>query len=255
MRHGSCFVAIVTSSAVGLLLTVADLMPGATAQTAAEDLTLHKTINSSGMMGSGAGTATSTEYFSKNAMRIKTSNGNDTIIRLDDGKIIAIDHDKKTYSEMTFEQLKEMMDKVTARAGMSQEQIAAMKKMMGQAGESFSISKEGPGEEIVGYATEKYRIKGPIEIEVWAAPDLKIPTNYYDVMKMRLPQNPIIDFGKMYDELKKIDGIILKSETTVKMMNMGMKTSEIVTSAERGPIPASTFEVPAGYKNVPPDFP
>ena len=255
MRNANRLKTILTFAGFGLLLFIGGMLRDSTAQIGVEDLTLHKTITSSGMMGSGSGTTTSTEYFSRNAIRTKSSDGDDTIIHLDDGKIITIDHDKKTYSDMTFEQLQEMMDKLTAQTGMGPEQMAAVKKMMGQAGEAFSIGEEGPGEEIVGYATEKYRIKGPIEIEVWAAPDLKIPTNYYDVMKMRMPQNPIIDFGKMYDELKKIDGIILKSATTIKMMNMEMKTSEVVTSAERGSIPASTFEVPAGYKNVPPNLP
>ncbi len=241
--------------ALNLLMLIGSVSGSAMAQTEGEGLILHKEVTSSGMMGRGGGMTKSTEYFTHGAIRINNSEGTDTIIQLDGGKIITIDNRKKTYSEMTFQQLQEMMDKANAEMAKNQEQMAAIKKMMGQLGGSFSINKEGQGESIVGYATEKYRIKGPMEIEVWAAPDLKIPTNYYDVMKMRMPQNPMFDFGQMYDELKKINGIVLKSVTTIRMMNKEMKTSEVVTSAEKGPIPASTFEIPADYKNVPPAMP
>jgi len=30
-----------------------------------------------------------------------------------------------------------------------------------------------------------------------------------------------------------------------------MKTTQVVTSVEKGPVPASVFEIPAGYKLVP----
>ena len=121
---------------------------------------------------------------------------------------------------------------------------------MGQAAASFTVSKQGPGEAIAGYATEKYLIQGPMEMEIWAAPDLKIPATYYDVMKLQMPANPMFDMGKLYDEMKKISGITLKSVMTMKMMNMEMKTTKVVTSVEKGSIPASVFEVPAGYKLV-----
>jgi hypothetical protein len=93
-----------------------------------------------------------------------------------------------------------------------------------------------------------------MEMELWAAPDLKVPAQYYDAMKLRMPRNPMFDMGKMYDEMKKINGMALKNITTMKMMNMEMKTTRIVTSVDKSTIPASTFEVPAGYKLVPNNF-
>jgi len=38
------------------------------------------------------------------------------------------------------------------------------------------------------------------------------------------------------------------------MMGMSMSTTTIVDSVEKGAIPASTFEIPAGYKAVPMKF-
>jgi hypothetical protein len=206
------------------------------------------------MGGGGTKSVTSTQYFGNNAVKTVSSDGHDSIIRFDTGKIITIDHTKKTYTEMTVEQLNQMFDKRASEAGLDKEKLEQMRKMIGQIADSFSVKKEGPGETIAGYTTEKYLITGPMEMEVHAAPDLKIPALYYDVMKMRVPRNPMFDMGKLYDEMKKISGIPLKTTTTMRMMNMEMKSTTVVTSVEKGSVPASTFEVPAGYTQVPMKF-
>ena len=221
------------------------------AQTLSQDLTMHSTTTSSGMMGKGGGSVTSTEYFSKNAIKTSSSDGNDSIMRFDTQKLISIDNNKKTYSEMTFQQLQDMLNKAGAAAGeMSDEDMAIMKKMMGQTATSFSITEAGPGENIAGYATKRYLLRGPMEVEILAASELQLPAAYYDVMKFRMPSTPMFDMRKMYDEMKKISGIPLKSVTTFRMMGNEMKTTKVVQSIEKGPIPASVFEVPAGYKRV-----
>jgi len=222
--------------------------PNAPAQIFSQDLTMRATTTSSGMAGRGGGTQTTTDYFSKNAMKTASSDGSDTIIRFDAEKIINIDNKNKTYSETTFKQLQESLNKLGAE--MNSEQMQQMRKMMGQMNAAFSLTKQGPGENIAGYATEKYLISGPIEMEVWACPSLKMPTSYYDVMKAKMPANPMFDMKKLYDEMKSIDGIPLKTVMTIKMMNMEMKTTKVVNSVEKGVISASEFEVPAGYKLV-----
>jgi hypothetical protein len=237
--------------AVGLLLVFAGCLRQAEAQIFSQDLTMRSTTANPGMGGRGGGSVTTTEYFSKSAMRTTSSSGNDTIIRFDAEKLITIDNKQKTYSEMTFKQLQELLSKAgAALGGMNSEEMAAVKKMMGQMPTSFSVIKVGPGETIAGYATEKYLLKGPMEIEIHSAADLKIPAAYYDVMKFQMPSNPLFDMGKMYDELKKINGISLKTVTIMRMMGQEMKTTKVVTAIEKGAIPASVFEVPAGYKLV-----
>jgi hypothetical protein len=247
-RH---FTLILFCAGFALVLALAGLPPDAGAQIFSQDLTMHSTTTSSGMAGRGGGSATGTEYFSKNAMRTNSSDGNDTIIRFDEEKFITIDNKKKTYSEMTFKQLQEMLDKASAAMG-KMENMEALRKMMGTASASITVTKAGPGETIAGYPTEKYILKGPMEMEIWAAPSLKIPSAYYDALKFRMPSNPMFDMSKLYDEMKKIEGIPLKTVTTMKMMNMEMKTTKVVTSIEKGSLPGATFEVPAGYKLVTP---
>jgi hypothetical protein len=234
----------------GLLLVFLAPSPEARAQFFTQDLTMHSTTNSSGMMGRGGGTTTETDYYSKNAMKTSSSDGNDSIIRFDTEKVISIDNKRKTYTEITFKQLQEMLDKMAGEMKMEPGAMEAMKKMMGQTATSFTVTKVGPGEEIAGYPTDKYLIKGPMDMEIWAAASLKIPAEYYDVLRLRTPANPMFDMGKMFEEMKKISGIPMKTVTTIRMMGNEMKTTKVVTSVEKGSIPASVFEVPAGYKLV-----
>jgi hypothetical protein len=55
-------------------------------------------------------------------------------------------------------------------------------------------------------------------------------------------------FSKMFDEMKKIKGYPLASDMDVDMGMMKMRTDSEATEVRKGAIPASTFDVPAGYK-------
>lgn len=233
-----------------LALTIVLASGGQVSSAFGQDLILHQTTMSPGMRGGAARSITSTHYLSSKAMKIVSSDGHDSIIQFDSGKIITIDNKQKTYTEMTLEQLNQMLSKQTADMGMDKKQLEQMRKMMGGTSDSPSVTKVGAGETIAGYATEKYLVKGPMEMEIHAAPDLKIPTLYYDAMKMTMQRSPLFDMGKLYDEMKKIKGYALKTVTTTRMMNMEIQTTTVVTSIEKRPIPASTFEVPAGYKLI-----
>jgi hypothetical protein len=234
-----------------LMLALAVLPPDASAQIFSQDLTMQSTTTTTGMMGQGGGTITSTEYYSQNAMRMNQSDGNDTIILFDAEKIITIDNNKKTYMELTFAQLEQRLSKIGeqlgAKMGANPEQLKSMMKMMGITDTSFSVTKVGSGDTIAGYATDKYIVKGPMEIEVMAATDLKIPSSYYDVLKMQMPSIPIFDLKKMYDEMKKIEGFPLKTVQSMSIATIKVKNTKLVTSIEKEAIPASVFEIPEGY--------
>jgi hypothetical protein len=50
--------------------------------------------------------------------------------------------------------------------------------------------------------------------------------------------------------MRDMRGYPLAVSTTVGMMGRSMATSSEVVEVKRGPIPASAWEVPAGYKKV-----
>ena len=219
-----------------------------------DDITLHETTTSSGMPMGGGKESQGTSYFSGNGMK-RSAEKRDTIIRYDQAKIITVDHGKKTYTEMTTEEMQRMVESAAAKANLKKEEMEAMRQMMGQMADQITVTRQGPGETIAGYATEKYLVKmAMMEMQIWTAPALSVPAVYYDAMKLSIVPNPMFDMGKLYDEFKKIKGITVKTEMSMKMMGMNMTTTTVVTSVEKGKIPASVFEVPAGYKAVPMKF-
>jgi hypothetical protein len=233
------------------LLSMNGLVPYATAQLSgllSQGLTMTMTTTANGR------TTTATHYFSGNASKSVSADGNDSIVRFDQQKLISIDNKKKTYSEMTFQQIQEMADKLSnSMAGISEnpEAAAAIKKMMGGGSSApLTVTRQGPGEAIAGYATEKYLVAGPLDMEIWAAPELKVPTTYYDAVKIRIPANPMFDLRQMYDAFKQINGWPVKYVMTMKMMGRTMTTTNEVTSVQKGAIPPAIFEIPAGYQKI-----
>jgi hypothetical protein len=251
MKKRMCFGAMLITVAIMGVLSLAGLVPPAKAQLSgllSQGVTMTMTTTSNGR------TSTATHYFSGNASKSVSADGNESIIRFDQQKLITIDNKQKTYTEMTFQQMQEMADQLgKSMGGISDnpEAAAAIKKMMGGGNSGpLTVTKQGPGEPVAGYATEKYLVTGPMDMQIWAAPDLKVPATYYDAVKIRIPANPMFDVGKMYDAFKQISGWPVKYVMTINMMSRSMTTTTEVTSIQKGAIPASTFEIPAGYKKV-----
>lgn len=236
-----------------LFLTLPITLPPALAQSSFEEgLTLHKKESSTGMGQEREGT--STVYFSGTMVRQNGSDGSDFLLYFDERKFVTIDHSKKTYSELTFDELEQKLNELSAKAeNLDNPQARAMlEKMLGGAklGE-VSVTKKGPGGEVAGFDTEKYTIiVAPLNIEVWAAPELEVPEVYYDSLKLRAPPNPMFDMGKMFDAMKQIDGMSLKTQTSFSMMGQSSTSVSEVTKVEEGAIPASTFEIPADYRKT-----
>jgi hypothetical protein len=55
--------------------------------------------------------------------------------------------------------------------------------------------------------------------------------------------------GGIAGQMKSIPGMVLKQVTTLTMMSR-MTLTEVATSVKEGPIAASLFEVPAGYRRT-----
>jgi hypothetical protein len=222
-----------------------------------EGLTLQKKKVSSGVMGQGAQSSTGTMYFGKGFLREVSSDGEEYVIFLDEGRFITIDHNKKTYAEMTFQELEDKLAEVSARVSEEsaehQQAVEMMRKMMGGKMGEVSLERKGPGEEIAGFSTEKYLlVMPPLEMEIWAAPDLKVPPVYYDTLKMQVEANPFFDMGKMFELFKQIDGLSLKTEVIVEMMGTKSTSTDEVTEVKTGPVPDPA--IPQGYEKVEEEF-
>lgn len=215
-------------------------------------LMLSKKITNSGMMARAGASSTSTVHITDSFIRTIASDGEETIVMIEEGKIVNIDHKKKRYAEITFEELNAQLEKASAQLSKEQnpQTMQMMEKMMGGPIGELSVEEEGSGGEIAGYATEKYTVNmSPLSMVLWAAPDLPIPDAYYDSMKLKAAPNPMFDMAKMFEEFKKIKGYPLKTETSMKMMGMEGKSIDEVTNVEKGEVPP--VAIPQSYKKVP----
>jgi len=189
-------------------------------------------------------------YVGRNAVRNVESNPVDTdvIYRFDTGKMIRLDHKQKTYTETTFAELRQEAEKNAADP-----QRQEMIRRLGLNLEAARITKIGPGETIAGYATEKYSSKtGLTEAEIWLTPALEMPAGYYDMMTTSVAAQAG-GLGPILMDMKsqQVRGFVLKSVGgSSNPILKGATITKVATAVEKGPIPASTFEPPAGYRKV-----
>lgn len=243
--------------AVLLLLSVFSVSPLWGQNIFEEGLTLHKKTESSGMMGQGAQSQTSKMYLDGSTIRQVDSDGEEFIIFNQEQKFVTINHNKKTYSEVTFAELNKKIEEVSKQMSESsqenQQAMEMLKKMMGNQEGELTVERVGPAEEIAGFETVKYLVSvAPLKMEIWAAPELKVPDVYYDSMKIQATPNPIFEMEKMFEAFKQIEGLSLKTVVSMKMMGMQTTTTDEVIKVERGPVPDP--QIPDGYKEVPLQF-
>jgi len=216
---------------------------GAAAAAAAGDLTIVSKVTPA----KGEPT-TSTHYITPERMRM-SDGANDTIVDLAAGKLVAIDHKKKSYYETTFEE----MQKYFAQLNEMLAGNPMMETMMGKVAD-VQVQKTAETREILGYTCTKHVLSmgEKFKESLWVTPDLKMPVTYYDASKMSYAMmGPMAGrFEKMLDEMKKIDGFPLATDVDMKMMGMDASSRTEVTAISNGDIPADTFAVPAGYKKT-----
>jgi hypothetical protein len=213
---------------------------------AAEDLTIVSRVD----LGKGK-TATTTQYLSSD--KVRTSDGeNDTIVDFSTGRLVVVNDKKKEYYETSLQDMAAAMQKM-------QQELAGspMAGMFGKV-EDVTVAKGGEPKKVAGYDTEHWIMSmgDGLKFELWAAPALQAPTQYYDARKsLYLAMGPMGQrFQKMIDEMRKVKGFPLATRITAKLMMVKMDTLTEATEVRKGAIPASAFAVPAGYKRKDPPF-
>src|SRR5262245_30007844 len=147
-----------------------------------------------------------TLYVSRSAVRrVEPGFKVDVIYRLSEGRIIYVDDEQKTYSEVTLAEARQ--HGAQAAAEVSPQQKAMMAKM--GVGAAPTFTKLGPGDTIAGYPTEKYAAKTPaVQTEIEAAPGLTVPAGYYDMA--RASAGAIGASTQSADAMKSVNGMVLK---------------------------------------------
>ena len=208
-----------------------------------EDLTIvSRTTTNQGAPG------VSTQYIA--ADRIRTSDGeNDTVMEVVAGRFTVINHKKKEYYEFTRDEMLLAMQKFEQQ--MAGPAGAMFEKMMGGKAGEVTVQK-GASRKVAGYdcANYTFSLGENMRYEMCVTQALQLPVQYYAALEgpywMMGPMGK--RFVKIFDEMKKVKGLPVAMNTTVNLMAMKMQLTSEVTEVRKGAIPATAFQVPAGYK-------
>ena len=214
-------------------------------------------------------TTTATSYITEDHARWSTPDG---VVIMDPkaGTMTIVNDAKKTYSVITKQdidtasaQMKEQMNSPEvqkaqeAMKNLPPEQRQRMEAAMGSMF-AVDVQKLGTSHKIAGYNCDDYTVKiGQYSsTEECMSTDVKFPMQTWEMFKswsdtmkgMAAAMGPMAKgMGNMQEQLKKVRGFPLSSKTTVNVMGHSSSSSSEVTEIKNGPIPASAFDIPAGY--------
>lgn len=208
----------------------------------AEDLTIVSTVT----IGDHA--TTQTQYLAVDRSRVGTDES-DSITEYATGRLIAINHKKKEYTETT---IAEMAASVEKAAEQMQKMPAFLRKATGDVLGEITVRKGTTTRKIAGYDCTQYVMSmgEDIVFDLWVTSAIEQPLQVTDAMKAQYAAaGPA---GRrmlaMYDEMKKIKGLPLATDVRMKFMGQKVATHVEATDVRRGPIPPGTFAIPTGYK-------
>lgn len=191
---------------------------------------------------------TSTQYIGTD--RVRTSDGeNDAIVDVGTGRLTVINHKKQEYYEVTREEMQAGMQKLEQQ--MSGPGAAMFEKMMGgKTGEV--VVQKGAARKVAGYdcTTYTFTLGENMRYENCVTQALQLPAAYYDALKspysMMGPMGK--RFEKVFEAMSQVKGLPIAMNSSVTMMGMNMQITSEATEVRKGAIPATAFQVPAGYK-------
>ena len=247
---------------------VAAALLGAALPAAADDLTIV-----SRMTRDGGEPTTATSYLASDHARIVQPD-QDAILDLKTGQITVIDGRKKEYFVVTKQDMDQMKTRLqqtmnSPEMQKAQEQMKnlppelqkRMQGMMGGAGGGFDVKKTGTTRKIAGYNCDNWTITlGQFsKTEQCMSTELPVPVQTWDTYRdfaegMKSAMASMGPMGKgiadIAAKMKEMRGFPLSSTTTSSFMGRSSSTSSEVVEVKKGAIPASAWEVPAGYRKI-----
>jgi hypothetical protein len=226
------------------------------AAAASDDLTI---VSKHTHDGKPAGTSTS--YLASDHVRMAREEGNETIVDLKTGVMTTLDGKKKTYYTVTKQDIEQMAVKMKER--MNTPEMKKAMEMMGSmaSGMAMDVKKTGTTRKIAGYGCQEWAITmGAMStIKECVSTELQYPAHAFDAYKefSEGMKNMMGAFGPMAkagaefaEKMKNVKGFPVASSTVVDVMGNKSTIETEVIEVRRGPIPASVWEIPAGYTKI-----
>jgi hypothetical protein len=189
--------------------------------------------------------------------KIKNETEEQTIfIFLDEKKILILNHEDKTYTEMPLG-IENIMDK--AKENQIGEDKQKMEEYMqvakGMMKFEITVTPTGEKKEINKWQCKKYNQEvkmgmGPLVSEVWATEELEMDYEIYakfSTAMMSMQPGFSDSFDKAMEELKKIKGVPVFTKTSMNMMGMQMNSTKELLEFKQAKAPKGTFDIPIDY--------
>jgi hypothetical protein len=206
-----------------------------------------ETINrSTGLMGEAPQEELSKTYLAHGKMKVSGSDATGTDMLLDPatGNMTFINHGAKQYYQINIARVKE---------GMSQPGMEQMRAMV--ADTKITVQDTGETKQIGEWNCRKYLViktgMMSIEQEVWATEDVDFDVNRFtEMMSLSGPDGLLANSPEgqaQQAEMAKIKGYPILTKTRMQMMGSSMETESEVKIVRHEAMPASLFDIPAGY--------
>lgn len=236
------------TSAAPILAVLASL--AASSPVPADDLTIVFRMAEKG------GERVVTHYFTAGMGRFDQGD-RATIVDFATGSVVTIHMKKRQYSETTFAEIEQAM---TSMSSQMEKALAGIpeslrNQMMGDASREVTLTR-GRTRTIAGVACQDYVVTlgETMRMETCAATALRPPFDPENFRNLALATSPIgpatSGINRMVEKMRAIEGIPIASSNSLSMLGKTVENSMEATEIRRGPIDASTFDVPPGFKKV-----
>ena len=217
-----------------------------TAIAAGDDLTI---ISKHTHDGKPAGTSTS--YLANDHVRMARDSGNETIVDLKTGVMTTLDGKKKTYFNVTKQDLADFAAKMKERMNTPEMKKAmnAMSGMSDSMASSFDVKKKGTSRKVAGF----HFLDAPLDLaDAYPAHAFEAYKDFSESMRSTMGSfGPAAKASAdLAEKLKAMKGYPVASAMEMDIMGTKSNTQSEVVEVRRGPIPASAWEVPAGYTKI-----
>lgn len=176
-----------------------------------------------------------------------------------DNMLYFIDHNQKTYAEMSADVGKAMEEMMPSGEGEEGDEAAEMMKGMAQAmmaSMEVTVTPTDETKKIKDWDAKKYVVvmktpMGATTTNVWATEDIDLDFEMFqNVANGAMALMP--GFEKMREEMLKIHGVTVESVTEANMMGATIRSTLEVLEWQQKDAPAGIYDIPADYKKVSP---
>ncbi len=236
--------------------TLAAVLSAAGAAFASDDMTV---VSKNTLNGKPSGNTTT--YLSAEHSRMGAV-GHETIIDLKTNTMTMIDTAKKTYYTVTKKDVEEMNAKMKERMNSPEAKkgMAAMQGLAGDIADSAEVKKTGETRKVAGFTCEEWVItmSAYSTMKECVTSEVKFPKHAYEAFKsfgesMR-GSSPFASLAKsgegLSEKMKAIKGFPVATTSTTDIMGNKTTIESEVIEISHASIPASTWEVPAGYTKI-----